>query len=245
MARFRLLIEYDGRPFVGWQRQGHGSSVQGVLEAAAAKLAGQEVAIAAAGRTDAGVHATGQVAHLDLAKLVDAHTVRDAINYHLKGAPIAVIDAQVVSEDFHARFSATGRAYLYRILNRRAPPGLDQGRVWWVPVPLDADAMHQAAQRLIGHHDFTTFRAGECQAKSPLKTLDVLDVTRHGDEIHVVARARSFLHHQVRNMVGSLKLVGLGKWTPERMADALAARDRRAGGPTARPDGLYLTGVSY
>ena len=245
MPRYRLLVEYDGSPYVGWQRQENGRSVQGALEAAAEKLCGNPVAIYAAGRTDAGVHATGQVAHLDLPKDYPADTVRSALNYHLGNNLVAVVEAEVVGDDFHARFSATGRSYLYRILNRRAPSALDRHKVLWLPMALDAQAMHEAAQRLIGHHDFTTFRASECQAKSPMKTLDVLTVTRQGDEIHIVAEARSFLHHQVRNMVGSLQLVGQGKWDADRLSQALAARDRVAGGPTARPDGLYLTGVRY
>ncbi|ARJ66667.1 tRNA pseudouridine(38,39,40) synthase TruA [Magnetospirillum sp. ME-1] len=245
MPRYRLLVEYDGTPFNGWQRQDKGMSVQGVLEAAAAKLCGEPCTLHAAGRTDAGVHATGQVAHVDLPRDYPADTVRDAMNYHMKPKPVAVVAAEAVSEDFHARFSAVGRAYLYRIVNRRAPLALEQHRAWWVPVPLDAEAMAEGARRLLGHHDFTTFRASECQAKSPMKTLDVLDVTRHGDEIRIVAEARSFLHHQVRNMVGTLKLVGEGKWSPDDMTRALDARDRTKGGPTAPAAGLVLTGVSY
>ncbi|RAU21722.1 tRNA pseudouridine(38-40) synthase TruA [Paramagnetospirillum kuznetsovii] len=245
MPRYKLLVEYDGTPFVGWQRQDNGASVQAVMEAAAAKLSGQTVAVYAAGRTDAGVHATGQVAHLDLAKDYPADTVRDALNYHMGANPVAVVTAEQVGDDFHARFSATGRSYLYRILNRRSPPALDKHRVLWVPVALDADAMHAAAQRLLGHHDFSTFRARECQAQSPMKTLDLLRVTRQGDEIRIIAEARSFLHHQVRNMVGTLQQVGLGKWSPDDVTRALEARDRKAGGPTAKADGLYLTGVRY
>ena len=245
MPRYKLLVEYDGTPFVGWQRQENGASVQGVLEAAVEKLCGHHIAISAAGRTDAGVHATGQVAHVDLPKDYPADTVRAALNYHLGARPVVVVEAEVVGDDFHARFSATGRRYLYRILNRRAPPALERHKVLWLPMALDAEAMHRAAQRLLGHHDFTTFRARDCQARSPMKTLDVLSVARMGEEIHVVAEARSFLHHQVRNMVGTLQLVGRGSWSVERMTEALEARDRRAGGPTARPDGLYLTGVRY
>ncbi|TAN60814.1 MAG: tRNA pseudouridine(38-40) synthase TruA [Magnetospirillum sp.] len=245
MPRYRLLVEYDGTPFVGWQRQDNGPSVQGVLEAAVEKLAGARIAIHAAGRTDAGVHATGQVAHVDLPKDYGADTVRAALNYHMSPRPVAVVEAQEVGEDFHARFSAIGRSYLYRILNRRAPPALAQHRVLWLPMDLDVAAMHAAAQRLLGHHDFSTFRASECQAQSPMKTLDLLTVARTGEEIHVIAEARSFLHHQVRNMVGTLQLVGQGKWTADRVTQALEARDRRAGGPTARPGGLYLTGVRY
>jgi tRNA pseudouridine38-40 synthase len=199
----------------------------------------------AAGRTDAGVHALGQVAHVDIAKPVDADTVRDALNFHLKPHAIAVLRAERVGEDFHARFSAKARLYRYRIVNRRAPLAIDRGRAWLVWAPLDAAAMHRAAQSLVGQHDFTSFRASLCQAASPVKTLDVLDVTRAGEEIHINARARSFLHHQVRNMVGSLKLVGEGKWRVEDMARVLAARDRSAAGPTAPPDGLYLTEVWY
>lgn len=245
MPRYRLLVEYDGTPFNGWQRQDKGMSVQGVLEAAAAKLCGQPCTLHAAGRTDAGVHASGQVAHVDLPRDYPADTVRDALNYHMKPKPVAVVAAEAVGDDFHARFSATGRAYLYRIVNRRAPLALEQNRAWWVPVALDAEAMAEGARRLLGHHDFTTFRASECQAKSPMKTLDVLDVTRHGEEIRIVAAARSFLHHQVRNMVGTLKLVGEGKWSPDDMSRALQARDRTKGGPTAPAAGLVLTGVSY
>lgn len=245
MPRFKLLIEYDGTPFVGWQRQLEGESVQGVLEAALARLCQAPVVVHCAGRTDAGVHATGQVAHADLPRALAADKVRDALNFHLRPHPVAVLAAEEVGEDFHARFSATGRAYLYRILNRRAPAVLDRDRAWWVPVRLDADAMAEGARHLLGRHDFTTFRASECQAKSPDKTLDVLSVTRAGEEIRVVAAARSFLHHQVRNMVGTLKLVGEGKWSPDDVRRALAARDRAAGGPTAPPEGLYLTGVRY
>ena len=245
MPRYRLLVEYDGSPFVGWQRQDNGASVQGVLEAAVEKLCGHRIAISAAGRTDAGVHATGQVAHVDLPRDYPAETVRAALNYHMNPQPVAVVEATVVDDGFHARFSATGRSYLYRILNRRAPPALERKRVLWLPMALDAEAMDAAARRLIGHHDFTTFRARDCQAASPMKTLDVLRVTRMGEEIHVVAEARSFLHHQVRNMVGTLQLVGRGSWSIDRVTQALEARDRRAGGPTARPDGLYLTGVRY
>ncbi len=245
MPRYRLTVEYDGSPFIGWQRQDKGLSVQGVLEKAAAKLSGAPCTVFAAGRTDTGVHATGQVAHVDLPKDYPADTVRDALNYHMKPKPVVVVAAEKVGDDFHARFSAVGRSYLYRIVNRRAPLALEQNRAWWVPVPLDADSMAEGARRLLGHHDFTTFRASECQAKSPMKTLDVLDVMRAGEEIRIVAEARSFLHHQVRNMVGTLKLVGEGKWSPDDMGRALAARDRTKGGPTAPSAGLCLTGVSY
>lgn len=245
MTRWKLLLEYDGGAFVGWQRQDNGPSVQAALEAAAFALSGERIDVQAAGRTDSGVHATGQVAHLDLGKDFSADTVRDALNHHLRPLPAAVLSAEAVAPDFHARFSATGRSYLYRIVNRRPPLVLDRGRAWWVPMPLDAGAMAAGAAHLIGKHDFTSFRASECQAASPVKTLDSLEITRDGEEIRITAAARSFLHHQIRNIAGTLKLVGQGKWTPEDVARALAARDRAAAGPTAPPDGLYLTGVRY
>jgi tRNA pseudouridine38-40 synthase len=245
VPRYKLTIEYDGAPFVGWQIQDNGPSIQAALIEAIAAFAGERVAVNGAGRTDAGVHALGQVAHVDLAKAWDPDTIRDAINAHLRPQPIAVLAAEQATGDFDARFSAVKRHYLYRIVNRRADLALDKRRVWRIARPLDADAMHRAAQRLIGHHDFTTFRAAECQAKSPLKTLDRLDVARAGEEIHVQAAARSFLHHQVRSMVGSLALVGEGKWTADDVSHALAARDRTACGPVAPPDGLYLVKVDY
>ena len=245
MTRFKLTLEYDGSGFVGWQRQDNGPSVQQALEEAIFKFCGETVDTYAAGRTDAGVHARGQVVHVDLARQTTADQVRDAVNFHLKPAPIAVLEAEIAAADFHARFSATARLYLYRIVNRRAPLALDRNRAWLVGTPLDAAAMHAAAQLLLGHHDFTSFRAALCQAASPMKTLDALDVTRRGEEIHIAARARSFLHHQVRNMVGTLKLVGEGKWTKDDLARAFAARDRSAAGPTAPAEGLYLTGVRY
>jgi tRNA pseudouridine38-40 synthase len=245
MPRYRLLIEYDGAPFCGWQVQDNALSVQGVLLAAVAAFAGETVAIQGAGRTDAGVHAEGQVAHVDLAKEWDTDTVRDALNAHLRPHPVAVLSAEIVAADFDARFSAVRRHYRYRIVNRRADLALDRSRAWRIARPLDADTMHAAAQRLLGRHDFTTFRAAECQAKSPVKTLDRLDVARHGDEIDVRASARSFLHTQVRSMVGSLALVGDGKWSADDLARALAARDRTACGPLAPPDGLYLVRVDY
>lgn len=245
MPRYRLIVEYDGTPFMGWQRQENGPSVQGALEQAVFKLSGETVTVTGAGRTDSGVHARGQVAHVDLAKDFPAATVRDALNAHLRPAPVAVLDAAVAADDFHARFSAIARHYEYRILCRRAPPALDRGRVWHVARALDAEAMHHAAQALVGAHDFTTFRSVQCQAKSPEKTLDRLDVRAQGEEIVVYARARSFLHNQVRSMAGSLKLVGEGKWRARDLAAALAARDRAACGPVAPPEGLTLLKVDY
>jgi tRNA pseudouridine38-40 synthase len=245
MPRYKLLIEYDGTPFAGWQIQANGDSVQGTLRAAVEAFCGEQVHVQGAGRTDAGVHALGQVAHVDLAKEVDPETVRDALNAHLRPHPVAVIAAEIVAADFDARFSATRRHYCYRIVNRRADLAIDRQRAWRVARPLDAQVMQAAAQYLVGKHDFTTFRAAECQAKSPVKTLDRLDVERKGDELQVHAAARSFLHHQVRSMVGSLALVGEGKWSAADLAHALAARDRSACGPVAPPDGLYLVKVEY
>ena len=245
MPRYRATLEYDGTPFVGWQTQAAGASVQSRLARAIAKLAGEEISVRGAGRTDAGVHAVGQVAHFDLAKPWPADTVRAAVNFHLKPDPIAILDCAVVADDFDARFSACARHYRYRILTRGAPPVLDRDRVWWVPFALSHEAMAAAAQVLVGRHDFTTFRAAGCQAKSPLKTLDRLDVTRRGDEIWIEASARSFLHNQVRSMVGSLKLVGGGKWTPADLGAALQARDRSACGAVAPAHGLYLVRVDY
>jgi tRNA pseudouridine38-40 synthase len=245
MPRYKLTIEYDGRPFVGWQIQENGLSVQGVLTAAITAFSGEPVTVQGAGRTDAGVHALCQVAHVDLARARDTETVRDAINAHLRPHPAAVLAAEAVADDFEARFSAIKRHYTYRIVNRRADLALDAGRAWRAPRPLDDRAMHAAAQRLVGRHDFTTFRAAECQAKSPVKTLDRLDVERRGDEVRVHAAARSFLHTQVRSMVGSLVQVGDGRWSAADLAAALAARDRKACGPLAPPDGLYLVGVDY
>ena len=246
MIRWALLIEYDGSPFVGWQRQATGLSVQEVLEGAAAKLnRGAPVHSVVAGRTDAGVHASAQVAQLDLPAAISADKLREALNYHMKPHPVAVLRAASAPEDWNARFSAICRAYCYRILNRRARPALLAGRVWHVPSPLNPEAMHRAAQTLLGRHDFSSFRAAACQANSPLRTLDRLDVRRNGDLIEVIAEARSFLHHQVRNMVGTLRLVGDGGWPVERVSAALAARDRAAAGPTAPAAGLCLTGVRY
>jgi tRNA pseudouridine38-40 synthase len=245
MNRFRLLVEYDGTGYVGWQRQDNGPSIQQAIEEAVFAFCGERTNLAAAGRTDAGVHAMGQVAHVDLDRATKADTLRDAVNFHLKPQAISILAAEPVGADFHARFSATGRRYLYRIVNRRAPLALERNRAWWVQSELDAAAMHSASQRLIGHHDFTSFRSSVCQAASPLKTLDRLDVERQGEEIRVHAAARSFLHHQVRNMVGTLKLVGEGRWTAEDVAGALAARSRSAAGPTAPAEGLFLAEVRY
>ncbi len=245
MTRWKLTVEYDGTGLVGWQRQDNGSSVQAALEAAIHRFCGETVTVHGAGRTDAGVHALGQVAHADIEKQTDADTVRDALNAYLRPDAIAVLEACAADDDFHARFSATGRSYLYRIGNRRAPLALDAGRAWHVPTPLDADAMHDAAHALLGKHDFTSFRASLCQAKSPVKTLDALDVARDGDMVLIRAHAQSFLHHQVRNMVGTLMPVGAGKWTRADVEAALAARDRAAAGQTAPPHGLYLTEVRY
>jgi tRNA pseudouridine38-40 synthase len=245
MTRWKITIEYDGAGFVGWQRQENGLAVQQVLEEAIEKFAQERATLFAAGRTDSGVHALAQVAHFDLEKDTDAATVRDALNYHCKPHAVAVLTTEAVDASFHARFSATSRHYLYRILARRAPPALDIGRVWHVPVPLDAEAMHLAARVLVGRHDFSSFRAAECQADSPVKTLDVLDVRRAGGEIHLIASARSFLHNQVRILTGTLKLVGEGKWSADDVKRALEAQDRAAAGPTAPPEGLYLTRIDY
>ena len=247
MPRYRLDIEYDGTAYAGWQRQAGQHSVQAAIEQAVQAFCGEAISLRGAGRTDAGVHATGQVAHLDLARDWAADTVRDALNAHLGLAKeaVAILAATPVDETFDARFSATGRHYLYRILNRRAPPALEKNRAWWVPKPLDAAAMHEAAQELVGRHDFTTFRSAHCQAKSPVRTLDRLDVARDGDVIEVRAAARSFLHNQVRSMVGTLKRVGEGAWTAADVAAALAARDRAACAGLAPPQGLYLVKVDY
>jgi tRNA pseudouridine38-40 synthase len=245
VPRYKLTIEYDGTPFVGWQRQGEGLSIQQVLEDAVAKFCGERVTVYGAGRTDAGVHALAQAAHLDLARPADPFRIMEAMNFHLKPHPVAILECREAAPDFHARFSAVERRYRYRIANRRAPLTLDRNRAWRVSAPLDAGAMHAAARLLVGKHDFTSFRAADCQAESPVKTLDALEVTRLGEEIEVAARARSFLHHQVRNMVGTLKLVGEGKWSARDVAKALAARDRAAAGATAPAAGLYLVAVKY
>lgn len=245
MTRYKLVIEYDGRPFVGWQRQDNGPSVQQAIEDAIEGFCQRRVTVQCAGRTDAGVHALGQVAHIDLDHDPAPDTVRDAINYHLKPAPVALLAVEQVAHDFHARFDAVARAYCYRIVNRRAPLTVDAGLALRVAAPLDSDAMHAAAQGLVGRHDFSSFRAAECQANSPIRTLDRLTVIRDRDRIDMTASARSFLHHQVRNIVGTLCLVGTGKWTAPDLVAALEARDRSAAGPTAPPDGLYLTAVRY
>ena len=245
MPRYRLTIEYDGTGFVGWQRQAEGDSVQGALEDAITAFCGEEPVVNGAGRTDAGVHALGQVAHIDLHKDWPTDTVRDAVNAHLRPHPVAVLAAEVVADDFDARFSAVRRHYLFRIVNRRPPLVLERHRAWQVARPLDAEAMHAAAQGLLGTHDFTTFRASECQAKSPVKTLDRLDVARYGEAVEIRASARSFLHNQVRSFVGSLVEVGLGKWTARDLRAALDARDRTRCGPVSPPDGLYLERVDY
>jgi tRNA pseudouridine38-40 synthase len=245
MPRYRLLIEYDGTPFVGWQWQPAGVSVQGALQDAIFRFTGERVTVKGAGRTDAGVHARGQVAHVDLEKAWTTGQVRDAINFHLKPHPVAVLACEDARPTFDARFSAVQRHYAYRILTRRARPILERDRVWWWASPLDVEAMADAARHLVGRHDFTTFRATQCQARSPVRTLDRLDVTRRGDEIVLEVSARSFLHNQVRSMTGSLKWVGEGKWRPEDVKDALDARDRGRCGPVAPASGLYLERVDY
>lgn len=245
MARYRLTLEYHGGPFVGWQRQDNGSSVQGVLEAALGGLDGGSVTVTGAGRTDAGVHARGQVAHVDLRKPWEPARLAAAANHHLRPHPVAVLEAAEAAPDFHARFDAVERAYVYRIVDRAAPLTLEHGLAWRVPGPLDAAAMAEAAAHLVGRHDFTTFRASQCQALSPVRTLDVLAVRRVGEAVEVEARARSFLHNQVRSIVGTLVKVGRGRWTPGRVAEALAACDRAHCGPVAPPDGLCLVAVRY
>lgn len=249
MPRYALKVEYHGAPFAGWQRQADQVTVQGAIEAALARLEPGQHTIAAAGRTDAGVHALGQVAHCDLAREWEPFRLSEALNYHLKPLPVAITACARVTGDWHARFSATGRRYLYRIKARRAPPAIEAGRVWHLRHALDVDAMRAGAVHLVGHHDFTTFRATICQAKSPVKTLDAVEIreveTATGPEIHVRFAARSFLHNQVRSMVGTLERVGAGAWHPARVRDALKARDRAACGPVARPDGLYLATVIY
>jgi len=245
VTRWRLTLEYDGSPFMGWQRQDHGPSVQQALEEALQRMTGEAVTVHAAGRTDAGVHALAMAAHADVEKALTAHRIREGLNALVRPQPIAVLAAEAVPDDWHARFSCTGRRYLYRILNRRAPPALETGRVWHIAARLDADAMAEGAKHLVGCHDFTTFRSAHCQSDSPVKTLDRLEVSRDGDEIRIEAAARSFLHHQVRSMVGCLAMVGRGQWTPPDMAAALEARDRAALGLNAPPHGLYFVEASY
>ncbi|MBT3305703.1 MAG: tRNA pseudouridine(38-40) synthase TruA [Alphaproteobacteria bacterium] len=245
MVRYKILIEYDGTDFVGWQRQDNGFSVQQAIEKAITAFSGETVILFGAGRTDSGVHALGQVAHFDLERDTNANTVANALNFYLRSVRISILSAEAVNDGFDARISAKERAYIYKITNRRGPLGVGRGNSWWVPVPLDVDAMNEAAKVLIGNHDFTTFRATRCQASSPVKTLDELNVTRGGEVIEIRARARSFLHHQVRNIVGTLKLVGEGRWTKDDVQVALDSKKRAAGGPTAPPDGLYLVEVVY
>jgi tRNA pseudouridine38-40 synthase len=245
VTRWRLTIEYDGGSFMGWQRQDHGPSVQQALEEALERMTGEQAAFTAAGRTDAGVHALAMSAHVDISRELTPHRLREGLNALVRPEPISVLEVQTVADDWHARFSCVGRRYLYRILNRRAPPALDEGRVWHIAVPLDLEAMQQGAAQLVGRHDFTTFRSAHCQSDSPVKTLDALTVSRVGEEIHVRAAARSFLHHQVRSMVGCLALVGRGQWQPRDIGKALEARDRAALGFNAPPTGLYFVEAIY
>jgi tRNA pseudouridine38-40 synthase len=245
LTRFRLTVEYDGRPFMGWQRQAHGPSVQQALEEAVAAVTGEATVLHAAGRTDAGVHAYAMAAHVDVEKAITAFRLSEALNARLRPLPVAVLKAEAVAEDWHARFSCIGRRYVYRIVNRRAPLALEAGRAWQVAMPLDAEAMDAAAQALVGRHDFTTFRSAHCQSESPVKTLDRLDVRRAGDVVEVHAAARSFLHHQVRSVVGCLQLVGRGKWSAGDLRAALEAKDRAALGYNAPPDGLYFAAAIY
>ena len=245
MTRWRLTIEYDGGPFMGWQRQDHGPSVQQTLEEALERMTGEKPAVHAAGRTDAGVHALAMAAHVDVTRELTPHRLREGLNALVRPHPISVLEVEHVADDWHARFSCVGRRYLYRILNRRAPPALDRGRVWHIPVPLQVGAMQEGSSFLIGRHDFTTFRSAQCQSDSPVKTLDSLEIVRVDDEIHVKAAARSFLHHQVRSMVGCLAMVGRGQWRPDDIRKALEARDRGALGFNAPPEGLYFVGATY
>ena len=245
MTRFALTLEFDGTPFMGLQRQAHGPSVQQAVEEAVERVTGEPAMMHAAGRTDAGVHALGMRAHVEVAKQIEAFRLMEALNYHLRPDPIAVLDCVAKPDDWHARFSCTGREYLYRITNRRAPLTLDANRAWLIQQPIDAEAMHRAAQVLVGRHDFTTFRSAHCQAKDPVKTLDLLEVERVGQEVHIRAAARSFLHHQVRSMVGCLALVGLGRWREEQVAEALHARERAALGLNAPSAGLYFVRALY
>lgn len=245
MTRWRLTVEYHGGPFMGWQRQDHGPSVQQSIEEALQRMTGEKAAVHAAGRTDAGVHALAMAAHVDIEKPLTPHRLREGLNALVRPDPVSILAVEEVDEQWHARFSCTGRRYLYRILNRRAPPALDRGRVWHLAVPLDVDAMAESASMLVGRHDFTTFRSVHCQSESPVKTLDTFEVTREADEIRIRAAARSFLHHQVRSMVGCLALVGRGQWRPSHMKTALDARDRAALGLNAPPHGLYFVEAIY
>ena len=245
MTRWKLTIEYDGGPFMGWQRQDHGPSVQQTLEEALTQLTGELATIHAAGRTDAGVHALGMSAHAEIEKNLTEHRLREGLNALVRPHPVSVLGVEPVADDWHARFSCIGRRYLYRILNRRAPPAVDRGRVWHIAVPLDVEAMREGAAHLVGRHDFTTFRSAQCQSESPVKTLDRLDVGREGEEIRIEAAARSFLHHQVRSMVGCLAMVGRGQWKPADIRQALEARDRSALGFNAPPHGLYFVEAIY
>jgi tRNA pseudouridine38-40 synthase len=245
VTRWKLIVEYDGGPFMGRQRQDHGPSVQQTLEEALERMTGEKAAVHAAGRTDAGVHALAMSAHVDVMKSLTPHRLREGLNALVRPHPVSVLEVEQVVDDWHARFSCVGRRYLYRILNRRAPPALDAGRVWHIALPLDVEAMQEGAKHLVGRHDFTTFRSAQCQSESPVKTLDSLDVSQVGEEIHVTAGARSFLHHQVRSMVGCLGLVGRGQWRPDDMHKALEARDRAALGFNAPPDGLYFVEALY
>ena len=245
MTRFALTLEFDGTPFMGLQRQPHGPSVQQSVEEAVHGVTGEEVTLASAGRTDTGVHALAMRSHVDIAKDIEPFRLMEALNAHLRPDPIAITACEIVDDEWHARFSCTGRRYLYRIANRRAPLTLDKDRAWQVPQELDAQAMHRAAQSLVGRHDFTTFRSVQCQAKDPVKTLDRLAVERSGEEVHIYAAARSFLHHQVRSMVGCLALVGMGRWREKQVAEALAARDRQELGLNAPPHGLYFVEAVY
>ena len=245
MSRWRLTIEYDGGPFMGWQRQDHGPSVQQALEDALERMTGEQAAVTAAGRTDAGVHAHAMSAHVDVERELTAHRLREGLNALVRPAPVSVLSAEPVDDDWHARFSCVGRRYLYRILSRRAPPALERGKVWHIGVPLDVEAMAEGAAMLVGRHDFTTFRSVHCQSESPLKTLDRLEVSPAGEEIHIEADARSFLHHQVRSMVGCLAMVGRGQWAPDDMRRALEAKDRAALGLNAPPQGLYFVAATY
>jgi tRNA pseudouridine38-40 synthase len=245
VTRWRLIIEYDGGPFMGWQRQEHGPSVQQTIEQAIHRMTGELATVHAAGRTDAGVHALAMAAHVEIERGLTEHRLREGLNALVRPSPISVLAVERVPDDWHARFSCIGRRYLYRILNRRAPPALDRGRVWHIAVPLDVEAMREGAVMLVGRHDFTTFRSAQCQSESPVKTLDALGISLAGEEIHVEAAARSFLHHQVRSMVGCLALVGRGQWQPQHIGKALQARDRSALGLNAPPHGLYFVEAIY